>query len=75
MATETASLRSLEISGVGRTLASSLLGRLPYTAIGLLLVLRVRELGGGFFEGGVVAGAFALGLACFAPFVGRLCRH
>ena len=73
MATETASIRSmLEISGVGRTLASSLLGRLPYTAIGLLLILRVRELGGGFSEGGVVAGAFALGLALLSPFIGRL---
>ncbi len=73
MASETASLRSLlALPELGRTLGASLAGRLPYTAIGLLLILRVRDLGGGYAEGGVVAGAFALGLACLSPFVGRL---
>jgi predicted MFS family arabinose efflux permease len=70
---ETTSLRALLATPqVGRTLAASLIGRLPYTAIGLLLILRVRELGGGWAEGGVAAGAFSLGLACLAPFVARL---
>ena len=73
MAAETTSLRSLlAMPEVGRTLGASLAGRLPYTAIGLLLILRVRDLGGDYAEGGVVAGAFALGLACLSPFVGRL---
>ena len=73
MASETASLRSLlAMPELGRTLGASLAGRLPFTAIGLLLILRVRDLGGGYAEGGVVAGAFALGLACLSPFVGRL---
>ena len=57
---------------VPRTLASSLLGRLPYTAIALLLILRVRDAGGGYGDGGIVAGAFAVGLAAVAPFIGRL---
>jgi MFS family permease len=73
MAAETTSLRALlAIPEVGRTLTSSLVGRLPYAAIGLLLILRVRELGGDYADGGVAAGAFALGLACLAPFIGRL---
>ena len=73
MAAETTSLRALlAIPEVGRTLTSSLVGRLPYAAIGLLLILRVRELGGDYADGGVAAGAFALGLACMAPFIGRL---
>ncbi len=70
---ETTSLRALLATPqVGRTLAASLVGRLPYTAIGLLLILRVRELGGGWAEGGIAAGAFSLGLACLAPFLARL---
>jgi MFS family permease len=60
------------IPEVARTLTASLVGRLPYTAIGLLVILRVREMGGGYAEGGVAAGSFALGLACASPFVGRL---
>ncbi|MBJ7454497.1 MAG: MFS transporter [Thermoleophilia bacterium] len=73
MAPETATLRSLlEIPDVGRTMAASLAGRLPYTAIELLLILRVRELGGGYAEGGAVAAGFALGLAGVSPLVGRL---
>jgi MFS family permease len=76
MAAET-SLRSLlGLPQVGRTLSASLLGRLPYTAIGLLLILRVRETGGGYAEGGAAAGAFAVGLALLGPVVGRLVdRH
>jgi MFS family permease len=73
MAAETTSLRALvAIPEVGRTLSASLLGRLPYAAVGLLLILRVRDLGGDYADGGVAAGAFALGLACLAPLIGRL---
>jgi MFS family permease len=61
---------------VSRTLTASLLGRLPFTAVGLLLILRVRDLEGGFGDGGMVAGAWAVGIACFSPLVGRLVdRH
>ena len=68
-----ASLRSLvTLPEVPRTLASSLLGRLPYTAIALLLILRVRDAGGDYGDGGIVAGAFAVGLAAISPFMGRL---
>lgn len=67
------SLRSLvALPGVSRTLVSSLLGRLPYTAIALLLILRVRDAGGDYADGGIVGGAFSVGLAVLAPFVGRL---
>jgi MFS family permease len=74
MAAETAtSVRSLlAMPEVARTLTASLVGRLPYTAIGLLIILRVREMGGDYAEGGVAAGSFALGLACLSPLVGRL---
>ena len=73
MAAQTTSLRSLlAMPEVGRTLGASLLGRLPYTTLGLLLILRVRDLGGDYAQGGAVAGAFALGLACLSPVVGRL---
>lgn len=67
------SLRALlGIPQVGRTLASSLLARLPYTAVGLLLILRMRELDAPYAAGGAVAGAFAVGLAGVAPLAGRL---
>lgn len=73
MATGSATLRStLALPEVGRTLGSSLIGRVAYTAIELLLILHVRDLGGSYAEGGLVAGAFALGLAIVAPLVGRL---
>jgi MFS family permease len=62
----------LRLPGVARTLSSSLLGRLPYTAIGLLLILQVRGVGGSYAEGGAVVAAFALGLAAGSPLVGRM---
>ena len=66
----------LRLPDVARTLAASLLGRLPYTAIGLLMILRVREMGGSYAEGGLVVAAFSLALAAGAPFVGRMAdRH
>ena len=62
----------LRLPDVARTLVASLLGRLPYTAIGLLLILRVRGMGGSYAEGGAVVAAFAVGLAAGAPLVGRM---
>ena len=62
----------LRLPDVTRTLVASLLGRLPYTAIGLLMILRVREMGGSYAEGGLVVASFSLALAVGSPFVGRL---
>ena len=72
MAAGTSLLWVLRLPDVARTLVSSLLGRLPYTAIGLLMILRVREMGGSYAEGGLVVAAFALALAVGSPLVGRL---
>src|SRR5919202_138221 len=58
--------------GGPRVFGASLVGRIPAGALGLLLILRVRELGGGYADGGAVAGAFSLGYATAAPLVGRL---
>jgi MFS family permease len=62
----------LTTPGVARVFGASLVGRIPGGAFGILLILRVRELGGGYADGGLVGGAFALGLAVAAPLVGRL---
>src|SRR3954466_5776624 len=62
----------LSTPGVARVFAASLLGRIPAGALGLLLILRVRELGGGYADGGAIAGAFSLGYATAAALVGRL---
>jgi MFS family permease len=61
----------LTTPGVPRVFAASLVARLPAATIELLLVLRVRELGGSYAAGGLAAGACALGLAAGAPVVGR----
>ena len=66
-------LRSvLTTPGVARVFGASLVGRIPAGALGLLLILRVGEVGGGYGGGGLAAGAFALGLAAAAPLVGRI---
>jgi MFS family permease len=62
----------LTTPGVARVFGASLVGRIPAGALGLLLVLRVLELGGGYAAGGLVSGAFALGSGAAAPLVGRL---
>jgi MFS family permease len=62
----------LTTPGVARVFAASLVGRIPAGALGLLLILRVGEVGGGYGGGGLAAGAFALGLAAAAPLVGRV---
>lgn len=61
----------LRTQGVARLLGSSLLGRVPATAIGLLLLLKVRDLGGTYAAGGLAAGIFSLGLAASSPILGR----
>lgn len=62
----------LSTPGVAGPFAASLLGRIPVTAIGLLLVLHVEDLVGSFAVAGAASGAFALGLSASAPIFGRL---
>jgi predicted MFS family arabinose efflux permease len=61
----------LNSPGVARVFTASLVGRIPAATVELLLVLRVRELGGSYAAGGIAAGACALGMAAGAPIVGR----
>jgi hypothetical protein len=62
----------LSSPGVARVFLTSMVGRIPAGALGLLLILRVRELGGGYAGGGLVAAALSLGLGVAAPLVGRV---
>jgi len=66
----------LRFPGVLRLLSLSMLARTPEAALGLLFILRVRDLGGSFALAGAVSGVLALGLAGGAPLLGRLIdRH
>ncbi len=51
---------------------ASIFGRLPQGAIGLVLLLRTREMTGSFAAGGAVAAAFGLAHAAGSPVLGRL---
>jgi MFS family permease len=51
---------------------ASIVGRLPNGAIGLLLILRTRELTGSYAAGGLVAGALAVTIGLGAPIFGRV---
>jgi len=62
----------LSVPGVASAMATSVLARLPIGALGLVLILRVRALGGSYAAAGVVAGAFMLGNGTSAPLLGRL---
>jgi predicted MFS family arabinose efflux permease len=62
----------LRVPGFARLFAASLAGRLPASALGLILILRTRELTGSFAAGGAVAGAYALANGVTAPVLGRL---
>src|SRR3954470_9616942 len=57
----------LSSPGVARVFYASMVGRIPAGALGLLLILRVRELGGGYAGGGPGAGALSLGLGPAGP--------
>lgn len=62
--------------GILLPLGLALAARLPVTAIGLVLLLRARELGLSYALGSVATGAFALGTAAGSPLLGRLAdRH
>jgi MFS family permease len=62
----------LRFPGVAGPFAASLLGRLPMGAVGLVLILRTRELTGSYAIGGLAAGIFALFNGLSAPALGRL---
>lgn len=62
----------LQTPGVAGPFFATLVGRIPLTAIGLLLVLHVENLTGSFAVAGASGACFSLGLAASAPVVGRL---
>jgi len=62
----------LRAPGVARLLALSMVARTPEAAIGLLFILRVRDLGGSFALAGLVSAVLGIGLAAGAPLLGRL---
>jgi MFS family permease len=55
-----------------RLFVSSMVGRTPAAAIGLVIVLRTKELTGSFAAAGVASGASALASAVCSPALGRL---
>ena len=62
----------LRAPGVARLLALSMVARTPEAAIGLLFILRVRNLGGSFALAGLVSAVLGIGLAAGAPLLGRV---
>ena len=62
----------LAVPGFARLFAASMAGRLPASALGLVFILRTRELTGSYAAGGAVAGAWALANGLTAPLLGRL---
>lgn len=66
----------LRVPGFTRLFLASMAGRLPASALGLVLILHVRGLTGSFAAGGAVAGAYALANGVTGPLLGRLVdRH
>lgn len=63
---------TLRAPGVGHALATSLLARLPFAAVTLLLVLRVRELDGSYAASGLVVTAYAVASGVSEPLIARL---
>jgi MFS family permease len=57
--------------GATPLIVSSLIAAIPAGAIGVLLVLHVRALGGSYSLAGATASAYMVGLAASAPAVGR----
>jgi MFS family permease len=62
----------LHAPGVPRTLLLALLARIPIGALGLLIVLAVRDGGHSYALAGLAAGTCSLGVAASAPVLGRL---
>ncbi len=65
-------LAVLRAPGSARLFAASILARIPTTALGLVFVLRTKELTGSFTAAGVAAGMYALATAICGPTLGRL---
>jgi MFS family permease len=61
----------LGVPGVSRMYGASLLARLPIPVLGLLLVLRLRELGESYSVAGTIAATFSVAMAVGAPLIGR----
>jgi MFS family permease len=55
-----------------RLFAIAIVARTPYAAVGLLLIVRTKELTGSYAASGLVTGAASLALAVVSPSVGRL---
>ena len=55
-----------------RLFVASLVGRVPATALSLVLVLRTKELTGSFAAAGLASGAHAFASAVCSPVLGRL---
>ncbi len=63
---------ALRAPGMARTMALALLARVPLGALGLLVILQMRDRGQSYGLAGLCAGACALGMAGAAVVVGRL---
>jgi len=57
---------------VARLFATSILARVPLATIGIVAILRTRELTGSYAAGGAAAAAFALASGCSQPLLARL---
>src|SRR6185436_6839185 len=53
-------------------LVASIVGRLPIGVTGLSILLLAQGATGSFARGGTAAAAYVVGLACFAPILGRI---
>src|SRR4051794_39175180 len=62
----------LRTPGILRVLLSSVVARLPVGALGLIYVLRTREMTGSYAAGGIVAAAHAVAYGIGSPVLGRL---
>src|SRR3954454_13092079 len=62
----------LKTPGVARIYLASIVGRLPVGALGLLLILRTREMTGSYAFGGAVAAAYAVATGIGARLLGRV---
>jgi MFS family permease len=62
----------LRTPGVAAVYLASILGRLPNGALGLVLLLRTREMTGSYAAGGVVAAASAIAVGVSGPALGRI---
>jgi predicted MFS family arabinose efflux permease len=60
------------IPGIKPLYLASILGRLPVGALGLVLLLRTREMTGSYGAGGLVAAGYGLALGAGSPLQGRL---